>query len=674
MDTLTKAPMQLKLAGAMLALAALLIALLTAGMVVSPTMAQTEDTSPRIGDNAKEYKPPYPCSEEVEPNASTAKLVRDGYYPVFEGFWDYEVGHLSNNFCPPQVVKETKYDPVAEKNVTTINRKDAKIHISETVFSIPDSYKVTVVDSDESNGNPDSVTGTKIDLAKYPFLRDVVSAVKRENDTEVFANNSLYWVQPDGTSPLRIGFSTVLLKEEDWNNPNGGDPVLFRFAAVHVLKDGTPEEAHVLGAHFFAFDPGETHDKPRWSNVETDPYDEVSMQTGQYKPMQFVFTKPGQYLVQAQVQGHVQHTPPTGASEKWKPVNSDKTITSPVQWYTFHVGSEADLGVTLESGDVSTTGGNSTVPVTVTATNSGPNDAENVEVELNLPPGLSAPATLPAGATSSGCGVIAWEIEKMASGASLTLSFNANVDNGATGNLTAIAKIRSTTFDTNVSNDVASVEVTLNGTNVRPPFFPGVSRIIVEHAVDGAHAGDPVVAVSPEGRVLSYSLTGTCSNKFRVHPNGQIVLAVGQTLDYEKQWEYPLTLHISDGVNASGDADPSIDDSTPVLIQVEDTEPGAVYPTVRFWLSKPDSESGLDLNYPKVGQTVDVNADVENLPLGVTATYTWENPAGIGGLPWHTEFYPASGIAPGDATYTVHVKWDGGGITASYTMTWYSDE
>ena len=37
---------------------------------------------------------------------------------------------------------------------TVNNRTDANIHISETAFSIPDRYKVTVVDSDETNGNP----------------------------------------------------------------------------------------------------------------------------------------------------------------------------------------------------------------------------------------------------------------------------------------------------------------------------------------------------------------------------------------------------------------------------------------------------------------------------------------------------------------------------------------
>ena len=48
----------------------------------------------------------------------------------------------------------------------------------------------------------------------------------------------------------------------------------------------------------------------------------------------------------------------------------------------------------------------------------------------------------------------------------------------------------------------------------------------------GAHAGDPVAAESPDGRALTYTLSGPCSNKFQVHSNGQIALAANHTLDY----------------------------------------------------------------------------------------------------------------------------------------------
>ena len=669
MDIITNGENHFKLYGAALAIAALVIAIMLAGMTAGPAMAQ----EPRTGDNAEEYEKPYPCSEEVEPNANTAGLVRDGYYPVFEGFWDYEVGHLSNNFCPPEVTETKSTNPSTGITTTKQTRSNANTHISKTVFSIPESYKATVVDSRTGH----SAHGTTIDLADYTFLGD---------SGAVSAGDSLYWVRldepgtdADETSPLQIVFSTHLLEDADWfkdkndDDVSDGPPVQFRFSAVHVLQDGTPEEAHVLGAHMFAFDQRKTDTAmrhPQWSNVETDIRSEINMETGQYRPMQFAFTKPGVYLVQANVQGHVRtKRDPAPADEDWEPVNSDETITSPVQWYTFHVGLEADLDVSLTAGPAS----GSAVPITVTAHNSGPNDATNVEVEINLPTGLSVPATLPVGASSSGCGFIAWEIGDMASKGSRTLTFNASVDTGASGKVTATAEIRSTTFDPDAANNAASADATLSGTNVRAPYFPGVTRTIVEHAVPGAHAGDPVAANNPDGRTLTYSLSGTCSNKFQVHSNGQIVLAPGHSLDYEEQWEYPLTLHVSDGVNVSGDADNSVDDSTPVLIRVQDTDT-TVHPTVTFTLvdGTPNGQAGLDLNRVQVGYTVLVNAHLPNLPAGVTPTYVWDNPPGVGGgFSWHKNGYPAKRNSPGRETYTVHIRWQGGGITASHTVEWF---
>lgn len=190
----------------------------------------------------------------------------------------------------------------------------------------------------------------------------------------------------------------------------------------------------------------------------------------------------------------------------------------------------------------------------------------------------------------------------------------------------------------------------------------------------GAHAGDPVAAESPEGRTLTYTLSGRCSNWFQAHSNGQIVLASGRSLNYEKQWEYPLVLSVSDGVNASGGADTSADDSTPVTILVGDTEPDAVHPTVTFTLSNasPDAQPNLDLNHPVLGNTINVNTNLKNLPEGVTPTYTWDIPSGYVMSPSHTSYFAAAAVKAGIETYTVHIKWDGGGITASYAFEWFN--
>ena len=291
MSTHITAPRHFRLYGAALAMATLLIALLAVTLSAGPTMAQgvVVPPDPRTGNNEDFYDEPYPCSEEAQPDQNTVGVIRgptDGsgpdYYAVFDAFWDYEVGHLSDNFCPPKVKETKQTNPRTGVTTTTYSRSNANIHISETAFSIPDSYKVTVVDSDQPKGVPLIVPEPNIDLADYPFLREAVSAVEPgPNGTTVFADNEVWWVRldepdtenTDETSPLKLGFSSALMKDEDWHNPNG-DAVQFHFGAVHVLVAGAPVETHVVGADFFAFEQRAT-DEPmenaQWSNLETPP-------------------------------------------------------------------------------------------------------------------------------------------------------------------------------------------------------------------------------------------------------------------------------------------------------------------------------------------------------------------------------------------------------------------
>ena len=320
------------------------------------------------------------------------------------------------------------------------------------------------------------------------------------------------------------------------------------------------------------------------------------MFTDQYRHMQYVFTDPGMYRVQAHVQGHVrkERNRLSNAPEDWSPISPDDTVTSPAEWYTFHVGPEADLGVTLthtdETSDDATTVTDGTASFSVTATNSGPHTAENTVVEVSLPVGLeykensarigTATTAPPSSALSYACGVISWKVGDLAAGASSssTLTFTANVQTGAPKSLIAGAEVHSSTVDDNEANNTASAKVLLSSAVVRPPFFGGATRHIVEHAIAGAHAGDPVAANNPDSRVLSYTLSGRCSEWFQAHSNGQVVLAAGPSLDVDEQSEFHLTLNVSDEVNATGGEDASADDSEPVTIRVIGTPDGAVPP------------------------------------------------------------------------------------------------
>ena len=353
MNITITAPRHFRLYGAVLAMAALLAVLLAATLTDAQAQVGTDPGGlPRTGYNAVEYYNPLPCTEESSPGAGTADIVSDGHYAVFDAFWDYEDGHPSNNFCPPQVTVTTEIDE--DEEVTVYTRHDANTHISKTAFSIPDSYKVTVIDSRATSpavANPGYVTGPTIDIADFPFLAQdgAVSAVKTGNGATVFANNTLWWVrldQPwttaDETSPLQIGYSTGLLEEADWYRADGDDPgtepdppVQFEFQFVHLPHPG---------AHMFAFDNRATDTplrEPQWSSADTDT-NEIRMFTGQYRQMQFAFTQPGVYRVQAQWKGHVRTSrdpaPAGGHAADWSPISPDEIITSPVQTYTFYVG------------------------------------------------------------------------------------------------------------------------------------------------------------------------------------------------------------------------------------------------------------------------------------------------------------------------------------------------
>lgn len=133
-------------------------------------------------------------------------------------------------------------------------------------------------------------------------------------------------------------------------------------------------------------------------------------------------------------------------------------------------------------------------------------------------------------------------------------------------------------------------------------------------------------------------------------------------------------------MNAEGNADTSADDSIPVTIKViKGLDDDTVHPTVTFSLSNPNSgtQPHLDLNHPVVGYTVNLNTELHNLPAGGTPVYDWHEGQGYvhnWADRFHTSHYPAQGLSAGSTTYTVHIKWDGGGITAKHDIEWFNPD
>ena len=106
------------------------------------------------------------------------------------------------------------------------------------------------------------------------------------------------------------------------------------------------------------------------------------------------------------------------------------------------------------------------------------------------------------------------------------------------------------------------------------PSFPGIDptfRSVPENSPAGTVVGDPVAATDPDdGDTLAYSLTDIDAASFTIDSSGQIKVAEGTGLDYEGKTTYEVTVNVSDGKDADGNADSAIDDSVDVVIRVSD--------------------------------------------------------------------------------------------------------
>ena len=111
--------------------------------------------------------------------------------------------------------------------------------------------------------------------------------------------------------------------------------------------------------------------------------------------------------------------------------------------------------------------------------------------------------------------------------------------------------------------------------NSAPQFAAeSASRSVDEDAEVGAKVGDAIAATDADGDALTYAVSG--SDAFAIgESSGQITVAA--SLDYEKQSSHSLTVTVSDGRNASGEADAAVDDTIAVTASVGNVdEPGVV--------------------------------------------------------------------------------------------------
>ena len=115
----------------------------------------------------------------------------------------------------------------------------------------------------------------------------------------------------------------------------------------------------------------------------------------------------------------------------------------------------------------------------------------------------------------------------------------------------------------------------------QPPEFAStaVERSVAENSRPGTAVGDPVTADDPENDSLLYSLAQVGSAPFEINADtGQIAVADGAALDYERRRSYPVTVAVSDGKGTMGGPDNSADDTVTVTIRVTDVDDGSPRP------------------------------------------------------------------------------------------------
>ena len=334
MHTITGAPKQLKLAGAMLAFAAMAIVLIAVALAAGNAQAQTAP-----------YADPKPCGpgQKAVPENPDATITQ-GHYGIFDGYWNFDKETLNLNLCPPSVKHRMETQEIGgeEVEVEVSTRTASNVDIQKTIIHID---HVDGIDDDEQFKH----VLTAADVERYDFFK-VGDANNDGVDDAV--GTTVWWLKVDDEStpdvdedsPLAMGFTAALFDSKYWYRKEGGTEVApLQYEFVFIREPGIPVDEQ---GHVFAFDDSvPAGDAPKtafWDSSEVDA-NTLRLHPGEYHHLQWAFTKPGTYVISVQLKGHVRqynpHTPgDEGYDADWEPISSKKVETSEVGRYTIHVG------------------------------------------------------------------------------------------------------------------------------------------------------------------------------------------------------------------------------------------------------------------------------------------------------------------------------------------------
>ena len=226
--------------------------------------------------------------------------------------------------------------------------------IEEAIIHVLDDHLAT------TTATTTGAAGSWLSLEEYPDVGDYAPA-----------GAPVWWLklddpdtEADETSDLGMGFSTLLLDEDDWYTSDDADkePLRYRFEVERHPADPTNVP------HFFAYktpdirafdeDGNDAGVKLVWDSANPGG-DVMEMDAGEYEALQWVFTAPGTYLLWvhllADIRKDNRHIPgDPDYDDDWNRISSRDTETSEVYRYTIQVGSVLDeieppiFGVNLE--------------------------------------------------------------------------------------------------------------------------------------------------------------------------------------------------------------------------------------------------------------------------------------------------------------------------------------
>ena len=646
MNTLNNTTNRFTLYAAGLALSAFVIALLAVTIAAGTAQATTTDTTTiaTSGDDNPITQQQGTPSQSATPEAcpaggEAARVVDRGHYALFDVWWNPVEGELTNTVCPPSV----EYIPAKTGLVSHPARTDrspSSIDITAeppTIIHIPRSARISLSDS--------TTYGNRTYGEVYQEVLTADNQEDRNADGEKDDGDGIVWAlpacPPDGTSTssLCLSFSAALLNPDDWLNRKSEDGstgvIDYLLHHVHQVDIDKQDPRYVLVYDVPATGATEAGD-PLWDSHDARK-GTVSVAPGMYNRPLWFFTDRGTYEFQVSIQGYPN-------TEKIDHKSEDPSVTSDVREYIIHVGAEADLGVEMTVNPANTSdksldpGDDVTIEITARNNNAaGEDEAQETKVDVALPEGLTYSSHAPASDTfTKSEDVWTWNAGRMDPGASKVLTITATVDAGthgknlgveATISATEPVKITETVKNDKGQNeevvktyhvlvpDPGPTENTAAGTltvassaNVAPMFQ--VARSVPENSPAETLVGDPISVREPDsGDTLTFGITGDGADQFTassVSDGAQIAVASGANLDYESRSSYSLLLTVSDGKDAAGNADPSVDHTIGVLINVTDD------------VSEPFSVTLHVSNAsPNIGESVTLSATYHNVPVAI---------------------------------------------------------